>query len=176
MLLAEIVCNLDLPPDTPLLDGCGPCRQCVSACPTGAIGDAPLVDARRCLSCLTIEHRGEIAPEFRAALGRRVFGCDACQEACSHNRGVPPGDSELTGKRQVTLAEIFAWREGDWDAFTRGSALRRAKLDQWLRNAALAAGNSGDAALVEPLRTLLTGGAGPVNAVAWALVRLGVGG
>ncbi|HOF18830.1 MAG TPA: tRNA epoxyqueuosine(34) reductase QueG [Phycisphaerae bacterium] len=176
VLLAEIICNLDLPPDAPLPDGCGPCRQCVFACPTGAIADGPLVDARRCLSCLTIEHRGEIAPELRAALGRRVFGCDACQEACPHNRGVPPGEAELTGERRVTLAEILAWREGDWDAFTRGAALRRAKLDQWLRNAALAAGNSGDTSLIGPLRRLLAGGAGPADAVAWALARLGAGG
>jgi epoxyqueuosine reductase len=146
VLLAEIVCNLDLPPGRPRDSGCGDCSKCLAACPTGALVVPAVVDCRRCLSCQTIENRGSIPRDLWEHLGRRVFGCDACQSACPHNRNRPAGDPELLGQPEpasVALAEIIEWDETDWDVFTRGSARRRATHAMWLRNAVLAAGSTG---------------------------------
>ena len=105
------------------------------------------MDCRKCISYLTIEHRGEIDPQYREKIGNRLFGCDTCQEVCPHNRDVPPGDAELTPKGKpldgAGLVEILAWTDDQWDAATRGSALRRAGYEALLRNAAIVAGNSG---------------------------------
>jgi epoxyqueuosine reductase len=145
VLLCEIVSNLDLPPDAPLEGGCEGCNACVRACPTGALLGGGLVDARRCVSYLTIEHRGSICTDLRRGLGHRVFGCDRCQEACPHNHCVPAGDPELTALRtplhDLPLAELLDWTETDWDQATRGSPIRRAKYHALLRNAAVASGN-----------------------------------
>jgi len=177
VVLAEIVCNLPLAPDAPAADSCGACTACVDACPTGACTGETLVDARRCLSYLTIEHAGDIPPELRPALGGRVLGCDRCQEVCPHNAGVPPGDAELTGGAAPTaaadLAAVLDWTEADWDAATRGSARRRAPLHSWQRNAAVAAGNSGQAELVEPIRRLRDREPALAETCDWALARLG---
>ncbi len=161
VFLAEIVCNLELEPDSPFDDthdspfddthdspfkkSCGDCRACLDACPTGAcIGDG-LIDSRRCYSYLTIEHRGEIPDELKGAWGRRIFGCDDCQSACPHNRNVPAGDAELTGEGSpqvrnlngAPISEILDWKESDWDIATRGSAARRAPFESFIRNARL---------------------------------------
>ncbi len=177
LLLAEIVTDLPLEPDRPVPNGCGDCRACVRACPAGAITPEGLVDSRRCVSYLTIEHRGEVPEELRSALGTNVFGCDLCQEVCPHNRGVGPGDADLRGPSDLaraSLAEILGWDEAAWDRLTRGSAGRRARHEQYLRNAAIAAGNAADASLRAPLRRLARR-AEPVVAEAarWALGRLG---
>ena len=161
VFLCEIVCNLPLPADAPAGPRCGDCRACIDACPTGALAEDGL-DARRCISCLTVEHRGPIAPELRPLMGRRIVGCDACQEACPYNRDVPAGDEALRAKSPplggAALADVLRWTPADWDAATRGSAARRASRAQLLRNAIIAAGNStglGDApALAAALRTL----------------------
>ncbi len=146
LLLAEIVINLPLPADDPQPSRCGSCRACVEACPTGAICDDGLIDSRRCLSYLTIEHRREIPEAFRPAMAEKVFGCDVCQQVCPFNRHAPAGDAELRGPTELartSLVEMLLWTGGDWDRLTRGSAARRAKFEMYLRNAAIAAGNAG---------------------------------
>jgi epoxyqueuosine reductase len=141
VFLCEIVCNLELEPDEPAPGGCDDCGACIRACPTGALSEEGL-DARRCVSYLTVEHRGPIEPVLAAGMGCRLIGCDACQEACPRNRGVPPGDAALRAARPplggATLADVQAWTSGDWDAATRGSAARRATHEMFLRNAAIA--------------------------------------
>lgn len=157
VFLAEVVCNLPLQPDRPRESGCGDCSRCVSACPTEALLGGGVLDCSRCLSYLTIEHRGRIDRALWGSVGSRVFGCDTCQSVCPHNRNRPSGEAELLGQpapARAELGEILRWTEADWDALTRGSARRRAGFGQWLRNAVLAAGCSGEAGLIEPLETL----------------------
>ena len=145
VFLAEIVCNLELEPDSPIEESCGDCLACLDACPTGACIGSGLIDSRRCYSYLTIEHRGSISDEFRSGWGRRIFGCDDCQSACPHNRNVPAGDPELTGEgspqvrnlNATPIGEILDWKESQWDLATRGSATRRAPFESFIRNAKL---------------------------------------
>ena len=180
VLLAEIVCNLPLAPDAPLEPQCGDCRACLAACPTGALGDDGLVDARKCVSYLTVEHAGRIASPLWPKMGTSLFGCDACQEACPHNADLPAGEADLVGAAAplagASTAHVLAWREDDWDRATRGSAIRRAQWPRLLRNAAIAAGNvpagSSDApALAAALRRLRRGDLAEL--IDWALSRLG---
>ncbi len=142
VVLCEIVFNLSLAADEPVPSDCGDCDRCVQACPTGALQADGLVDARRCRSYLTIEHRGEIVPELQSMMGNCVFGCDVCQEVCPHNQDAPPGDPELATPREgvgdLSIDDILNWSQADWDAATRGSAMRRATYEMWLRNARLA--------------------------------------
>ena len=174
VVLAEIVCNLELRPDEPVESRCDDCRACLDACPTGACLGCGLVDARRCLSYLTVECRDEMPVEFRESLGNRVFGCDACQEACPFNCDITRGDLELVEDRwrSVCLSDILKWTFDDWDSATQGSATRRATYGMFLRNAIIAAGNSGDAGL----RKTLLGSRPGLNeldgAIDWSLGRL----
>jgi epoxyqueuosine reductase len=175
VLLCEIVSNLPLVPDAPIPSRCAECDACVRACPTGALVGDGLVDARRCISYLTIEHGGAVPAALWPGMGTGVFGCDACQAACPHNRDVPPGDEALRSGRPLggaSLAEILAWTDDDWDAATRGRATRRASRAMLLRNAVIAAGNGGDRALAGPLRRLADAGDLPEGLVGWALRRL----
>ena len=177
VLLCEIICNLSLEPDEPLPSKCKDCGRCVEACPTRAIVEDGLVDSRRCISYLTIEHRGGIPSEYRAAMGGRLFGCDACQQACPFNENLPPGDPELTGQGEVLggagPADILGWNEADWDRETRGSALRRASLEMFIRNAIIVAGNSAEKALIAPLIKAKERFPWAAELVDWALGRLG---
>jgi epoxyqueuosine reductase len=192
VLLCEIICNLPLRTDGPLDSSCGRCGQCVKSCPTGALMEDGTVDANRCVSCLTIEHRGEIAPEHWPQMGTRIFGCDACQEVCPHNVGcvnrprfaheapkgepVPAVGMLAEERHTLPLAEVLRWEQGDWDAATRGLALRRVPWPMFLRNAAIAAGNSGDNALVAPLKELRLRAEGDLGflrpVIDWAMSRL----
>lgn len=140
VVLCEIISNLPLLPGRPVASACGECDACVRACPTGAIDDGGLVDSRKCLSYLTIEHRGD-ATEEMLKHNRGLYGCDLCQEVCPHNRDLQPGDPELTSRDagQFDLADVQAWSEDDWDLATRGRAIRRAKYDMFIRNAGTAA-------------------------------------
>jgi len=138
-VLGEMVLDLELEADLPELNHCGTCRRCAEACPTGAIeGGGYSVDARRCISYLTLEHRGAIAEEFLPAMREAgyVAGCDICQEVCPFNRAHPPAEPG------ASVEEILAWNEADWDRSTRGRAFRRAKLHMWQRNARIVQSSS----------------------------------
>ncbi|MCB1865887.1 MAG: tRNA epoxyqueuosine(34) reductase QueG [Chromatiales bacterium] len=146
-LLGELFVDLPLPIDRPASAHCGSCQACVDACPTAAIIGPPWrVDARRCISYLTIELDGPIPEPLRAAIGNRVFGCDDCQLVCPFNR-----ESALAtladfaprhGLDSTTLVELFAWSEAEWLERTAGSALRRTGYVGWLRNLAVGLGNA----------------------------------
>lgn len=176
LVLAEIITDLPLPPDRPMKNRCAGCRACAEACPTGAIGADGLIDCRRCISYLTIEHRGPIEAELAGKMGARLFGCDRCQEVCPHNRKAPAGDPELLGPSQLaktTAGEALHWRQADWDRLTRGSAGRRAKHEMFLRNAAIAAGNAGPPSLPRRLEELSDSASAMVSSAArWALERI----
>jgi len=181
LLLAEIITNLPLEADGPAPNRCGDCRVCIDACPTGAIRPDGLVDSRRCISYLTIEHRGEIPAELAGAMGESVFGCDVCQAVCPHNRrrDLPAGNEELRGPSDLARtppAAMLAWTEPQWDRLTRGSAGRRARLEMYLRNAAIAAGNAGDDSARPALDRLTRHASAPVAAAArWAAAKLAGG-
>ena len=144
--LGEIYTDLPLPADRPVSDHCGSCRACLDICPTDAIVAPYQLDARRCISYLTIEHRGSIPLELRPLIGNRVFGCDDCQLVCPWNRHARPSEEAAFAPRHgldnTRLADLFAWSEEQWRERTRGSALRRAGYTGWLRNLAVALGNA----------------------------------
>ncbi|MCK5769604.1 tRNA epoxyqueuosine(34) reductase QueG [Algiphilus sp.] len=145
--LGEIYTDLALPP-TEARPGayCGSCRACIDVCPTGAIVAPYQLDARRCISYLTIEHRGSIPEALRPAIGNRIFGCDDCQLVCPWNRyaqeAAVPDFAPRHGLDSAALTELFAWDEATWSANTEGMALRRAGYRGWLRNIAVALGNA----------------------------------
>ena len=145
-LLGELLTDLPLPVDTPASDHCGSCRACIDVCPTGAIIAPYLLDARRCISYMTIELRGSIPVEHRRAMGNRVFGCDDCQLFCPWNKFArptfEPAFAPRHGLDDVTLIELFGWTEAEWQQKTTGSAIRRAGYAGWLRNIAVALGNA----------------------------------
>jgi epoxyqueuosine reductase len=145
-LLGELYTDLPLPPDAPVAEHCGSCRACIDVCPTQAIVGPYELDARRCISYLTIELRGSIPEALRPAIGNRIFGCDDCQLFCPWNkfaRATEVGDFAVRhGLDSAALTELFAWSEAEWEARTEGSALRRAGYEGWLRNIAVALGNA----------------------------------
>lgn len=144
--LGELFTDIPLPVDEPATDHCGSCRACIDVCPTRAIVAPYVLDARRCISYLTIELRGSIPEEFRPAIGNRIFGCDDCQLVCPWNKfATPSGEADFAARHGLDaalLVELFRWSEADWDTGTRGSALRRAGYEGWLRNLAVALGNA----------------------------------
>ena len=144
--LGEIYTNLPFPVSRPVNDHCGSCRACLDICPTQAIVAPYQLDARRCISYLTIEHRGSIPLELRPMIGNRVFGCDDCQLVCPWNRHARPGEEAAFAPRNglddAALTALFGWEEEEWRERTRGSALRRAGYTGWLRNLAVALGNA----------------------------------
>lgn len=147
-LLGEIYSDLPLRPGpAPVSRGhCGTCRACLDVCPTGAIIAPYRLDARRCISYLTIELRGAIPEEFRRAIGNRIFGCDDCQLVCPWNkyarRSVEKDFAARGGLDRPRLVELFAWSEADYLERTEGMALRRTGYEGWLRNLAVALGNA----------------------------------
>ena len=145
-LLGEIYTDLPLPCDSPTSEHCGSCRACIDVCPTGAIVGPQELDARRCISYLTIEQKGAIPVEFRRAIGNRIFGCDDCQLVCPWNRYARlTGEDDFRprhGLDAARLVDLFAWTESDWSARTAGSALRRPGFEGWRRNIAVALGNA----------------------------------
>ncbi len=144
--LGEIFTDIPLPPDTPATNHCGSCRACIDVCPTRAIVAPYELDARRCISYLTIENRGAIPEEFRRAMGNRIYGCDDCQLFCPWNKFASltrePDFAPRHGLADADLVELFAWSEACFDEKTRGSAIRRAGYIGWLRNIAVALGNT----------------------------------
>jgi epoxyqueuosine reductase len=144
--LGEIFTDLPLPLDEPVSAHCGSCTACLTACPTQAIVAPYQLDARRCLSYLTIEHDGPIPVEFRTALGNRIYGCDDCQLVCPWNRyaklSAEPDFRVRHGLDAPRLVDLFAWSEAQFLAATEGSAIRRIGHERWLRNVAVALGNA----------------------------------
>lgn len=144
--LGEIYVDLPLPPDAPTGAHCGSCRACLDACPTGAIVAPYVVDARRCISYLTIELPHAIPVELRPLIGNRVYGCDDCQLACPWNKyaQLTAEDDFVVrhGLDDVELVELFAWTEAQFAARTPGSAIHRIGYERWLRNIAVALGNA----------------------------------
>lgn len=143
--LGEIYTDLALPSDTPSQSHCGSCRACIDICPTQAIVAPYQVDARRCISYLTIELHGSIPVEFRALLGNRIYGCDDCQLICPWNRFAKLSNEKDFKPRHhldsATLIELFQWNEAEFLAKTEGSAIRRIGYLRWQRNIAIALGN-----------------------------------
>jgi epoxyqueuosine reductase len=150
--LGEIYLDVELPLGTPASAHCGTCSACMPACPTGAIVAPYRVDARRCISYLTIELKGAIPTEFRRAIGNRIYGCDDCQLVCPWNkfaRPVADGDfSPRHGLDRSGLVELFQWSEAQFLERTAGSAIRRIGYERWLRNIAVALGNAPRSAAV----------------------------
>ena len=144
--LGEVFTDLPLPVDAPVGAHCGSCTACIEVCPTGAIVAPYQLDARRCISYLTIELEGPIPEEFRAAIGNRIYGCDDCQLVCPWNRyakpTTEPGFRPRHGLDAPTLVELFAWSEAQFVERTAGSAIRRIGHARWLRNIAIALGNA----------------------------------
>lgn len=147
MLLGAIVTTLDLKPTVAEdIDPCGTCTRCIEACPTDAITPFS-VDATRCVSYLTIEHRGRIDPDLHAGIGTWLFGCDACQEVCPHNaptlRSLKAGKNPSLGgdAHALDVLDVLNWDEDARRAAVSGTAMTRVKLDQWKRNALIVAGN-----------------------------------
>ena len=143
--LGELYTDLPLPLDQPVGEHCGRCTACIDLCPTRAIVEPWVVDARRCISYLTIEHPGAIPPALRPLMGNRIYGCDDCLLACPWNRFA--GTTEETdflprnGLDTATLRELFAWNEAQFLKRTEGSPIRRIGHERWLRNIAVALGN-----------------------------------
>jgi len=176
VLLATVLLDRALDPDAPHPERCGDCQACLPACPTGAIPAPGFVDARRCLSFHTIERRGPVPDEVADRLGPWLFGCDDCQTACPWNRGVPPdADPELLPRgAPIELEGLLALTRPEYQRRFWGTALARASYEGLLRDAVLAAGQSGDRRFCEALRGHLQSEHEGVRAAArWALARLG---
>ena len=144
--LGEIYCDLDLEADAPAADHCGSCRKCIDICPTHAISAPYQLDARRCISYLTIELKGAIPENLRPLIGSRVYGCDDCQLVCPWN-GFAKTSAELdfqvrNGLDSSSLLELFAWSEDEFGRRMQGSPIRRIGYERWLRNLAVGLGNA----------------------------------
>jgi len=155
--LGEIYCDLPLPADAEQSDHCGTCERCIDVCPTQAIRGPYQLDARRCISYLTIEHQSAIPEELRPLIGNRVYGCDDCQLVCPWNRFAQPGAEAdfrtRNGLDRARLVELFGWTESEFDERLQGSPIRRIGYERWLRNLAVGLGNApASPAVVEALR------------------------
>jgi epoxyqueuosine reductase len=179
LLLGEILATALLEYGTPVRNLCGSCTRCIDACPTHAIVEPYKVDARKCISYLTIELKGSIPEELRPALGSWVFGCDVCQEVCPWNRKVSPSERDHFRARDDSvrapdLIELVQMSQATFSERFRKSPIKRAKRRGLLRNAAVALGNSGDRRSVPALVRALSDDEALVREhAAWALGRLG---
>src|SRR5476649_614042 len=144
--LGEIYTDLPLPVDAATANHCGKCEKCIDICPTRAIVAPYRLDARRCISYLTIEHHGSIPVELRALIGNRVYGCDDCQLICPWNKfaqvSSEPDFAVRNGLDNAALIDLFAWSENDFHARLLGSAIHRIGYERWLRNLAVGLGNA----------------------------------
>jgi len=176
--IGELYTDLPLPVDGPVTDHCGECSRCITACPTGAIVGPYQLDARRCISYLTIELKGSIPIELRASIGNRIFGCDDCQLVCPWNRFSQPTEEigfALNPRFAAPpLVSLLAWDEDQFLRNTAGTALRRITHEQWLRNVAVAIGNGPrDQAALDVLTARLAHPSPMVREhVVWALAQL----
>jgi len=175
--LGEIYTDLPLPTDDPVDNHCGDCSKCIDICPTQAIVAPYTVDARRCISYLTIELRGSIPEEFRPLMGNRIYGCDDCQLVCPWNRfAQPTGETDFAPRHGLDapdLIELFQWSEEQFLKRTEGSPIRRIGYESWLRNIAVALGNAVTSeAVIEALQSRLQDDSEVVREhVEWALAR-----
>ena len=177
--LGEIYTDIPLPVDQPATEHCGSCRRCIDICPTGAIRAPYQLDARRCISYLTIEHRSSIPEALRPLIGNRIYGCDDCQAVCPWNKfAQSSGDPDFAAREALDaplLVDLFAWSEEQFLERTRGNAIRRIGHELWLRNIAVALGNAptGDD-VIAALRARADHPSALVREhVAWALRRHG---
>jgi epoxyqueuosine reductase len=175
--LGELYTDLPLPVDEPASAHCGSCRRCIDICPTQAILAPYKLDARRCISYLTIELKGSIPEELRAPMGNRIFGCDDCQLVCPWNKfaqdAAEPDFAPRHSLDGAKLVELFAWSEQEFLKRTEGMAIRRTGYEGWLRNIAVALGNAPKSATVRDALNARAGHPSPVvrEHVAWALAR-----
>jgi epoxyqueuosine reductase len=180
--MGEILVDLPLPVDEPTGAHCGQCSACIAVCPTQAILGPGRLDARRCISYLTIELKGAIPEELRSLIGNRVYGCDDCQTVCPWNkfaqRATLPDFDERHGLGSASMVELFAWSEEEFNRRMEGSPIRRIGHERWLRNIAVGLGNAaaagarGDAAIVAALEARREHPSELVREhVAWALAR-----
>ena len=172
--LAEVLTTLDFPPDEPLKDYCGKCTRCMTACPTGAITGPGEMDARRCISYLTIELKGSIPLELRRAMGDRIYGCDDCLEACPWNRFAQVSrEAEFHARKEVFEYGLRDFLSLDEEGFRRlfaKSPIKRIKLERFLRNVCVALGNTGTVEDLRALRKVETeGGALVAEHARWAM-------
>jgi epoxyqueuosine reductase len=177
LFLGTIFTTAELEPDKREADHCGSCRACLDACPTDAFPAPYRLDARRCISYLTIENKGPIPLEFRAAIGNRIYGCDDCLAACPWNKFArAASEAKLAARddlRAPKLAELLALDDAAFRTKFSGSPVKRIGRDRFVRNVLVAAGNSGDPALAGPARALMADASPLVRGTAaWALSRL----
>jgi len=185
LFLGTILTDAELPPDEAETDHCGSCTRCLDICPTDAFPAPYQLDARRCISYLTIEHKGQIQREFRAAIGNRIFGCDDCLAVCPWNKyaaraaaakfhGPQFHDADANGRRGMPpLADLLVPDEAAFRKMFAGGPVRRAGHDRFLRNVLVAAGNSGDESLAPAVEACLRHDSPLVRGMAvWALSRL----
>jgi epoxyqueuosine reductase len=180
LFLGSIFTTLELEPDAPHRDQCGSCTACQSACPTHAFPAPYRLDARRCISYLTIEHKGPIPHEFRRAIGNRIYGCDDCLAVCPWNKFAESAAANIAFAPRAelaapSLADLLALDDRTFREVFSGSPIKRIGRDRMVRNAAIAAGNSGDGMLRTVLNTLLSDPTEMVREAAqWALDELSV--
>ncbi|TCD16108.1 tRNA epoxyqueuosine(34) reductase QueG [Oricola cellulosilytica] len=175
--LGSIFTDLELPADAPERDHCGSCRACLDTCPTDAFPAPYQLDARRCISYLTIEHKGSIPHEFRTAMGNRIYGCDDCLAVCPWNKFAHEArEAKLRARddlKSPSLESLLQLDDASFRTYFSGSPIKRIGRNRFLRNVLIAAGNSGDTALVAEVRRLLSD-ADPIvrGAAVWAYGRL----
>jgi len=177
LFLGEIFTSLPIEPDAPEADHCGTCSQCLDICPTQAFTGPRALDARKCISYLTIEHKGHIAHEFRGPIGNRIYGCDDCLAVCPWNKFAQTAREAAYHPRSELeaplLSELMQLDDAAFRALFRKSPIKRIGRDRFVRNVLIAVGNSGDTAYTARLLPLLTDGSDLVRAMAvWALSRL----
>ncbi len=177
LFLGEILTDLVLPPDPPEADRCGSCRRCIAACPTGAITGPYRLDPRRCISYLTIEHKGAIPAELRPMMGNRIYGCDDCLAVCPWNKFARRcREAKLEARPELEapdLAMLATLEDAAFRRLFRGSPIKRIGRDRFLRNVLIAIGNSGDTRFLPVVRRRLADASPLVRGAAvWALSRL----
>ncbi len=177
LFLGAILTTAELPPDLAEVDHCGSCQRCLDVCPTAAFPAAYQLDAQRCIAYLTIEHKGHIAPEFRAAIGNRIFGCDDCLAVCPWNKFAQASReaqfAACEATRNPPLADLLTLDDTAFRQRFSGTPIKRAGRDRFVRNVLIAAGNSGNSALCSRVEPLLTDASPLVRAMAvWAFRRL----
>ena len=177
LFLGSMFTTADLEPDEPEIDHCGSCRACLDVCPTSAFPAPYQLDARRCISYLTIEHKGPIDPELRPLIGNRIYGCDDCLAVCPWNKfASDASEMKLVARddlREPSIAVLLGLDDATFRTFFSGSPIKRIGRDRFIRNVLIAAGNSGERSLIERCRELAADPSPVVRGMAvWALSRL----